>query len=282
MIETFAFHATEPGPQVLVFGAVHGHEICGTMAIRQVMEDLWDGKVVLQKGSVTFVPVANPLAHAKGVRYVKENLNRIFRPTRAPKSDEARFANILCRLVDQCDVFLDVHSITAQGEPFIYLDYPTARNRALARVLGPDLAIVGWPELYKKFGAAHQSFDTPRYAASKGKDCLLIECGQHEDKDAPRVAHAAILNMLRHYGVIKGSVKKNRLAEVRMKDGFFREHAKDRLARDWKHLDPVKKGEVLIVKHDGAVIKAPYDALVVMPKASAPVGDDWVYLGKAS
>lgn len=279
-IETCRFEATQPGPALLFFGAIHGNEICGPQAIRCIIKEIQSGKVILQKGSATFVPVANPLAYVRRVRYVKENLNRRFRITKNPRSTEARFANILCRLVERCDVLLDLHSITANGKPFIYLDFPTANNRAFARALGPELAVLGWPELYKKLGSKHRSYETTTYAAGQGKDCLLIECGQHDDPASVTVATNAILNALRHYEIIKGKPERRRFCRMKMTAGFFRHHKKDRFARNWKHLDHVKKGESLILNANGTTIKAPYDACIVMPKHNARTGEDWLYLGR--
>jgi predicted deacylase len=279
MIEAVTLQATQPGPALLVFGAIHGNEICGPKAIAEIIDQFRSGKLTLEKGSVTFVPVANTAAYNKNLRFKEENLNRIFRPTKHPASIEARLANQLCRMVDRCDILLDLHSTTAEGKPFIYLDFPTPKNRAFAKVLGPKFAITGWPELYKKWGKKHLSFDTPTYAASKGKDVLLIECGQHLAPAAVPVAYNAILQALRHYGLVKGAVKRQKLIEIKIDAGYFRDHAKDRLVKKWRHLDTVKAGEALIHKADGTLIKAPGSAYVIMPKPTAPVDDDWLYLG---
>ncbi|MFO0387775.1 MAG: succinylglutamate desuccinylase/aspartoacylase family protein, partial [bacterium] len=53
-----------PGPRVLILGAVHGNEICGTRAIERVLREIDDGSLKIERGSVTFVPVTNPLAYA--------------------------------------------------------------------------------------------------------------------------------------------------------------------------------------------------------------------------
>jgi predicted deacylase len=279
-LTVYEFRAGKAGPVLLFLGAIHGNEKCGTRAIMRVIADMHSGKIKLQKGRVIFVPIANPLAYEENVRFVDENLNRIFKPTRKPRSNEARLANALCRIIDRCDVMLDLHSTTAQGQPFIYLDFPTPKNRALAKILGPKKAISGWPELYKKLGKVSLAYDTTSYAAKQGKDCLLIECGQHQAPSAEAVAYKAVLNSLRHYGMMKGTPKRRALQDIKMSDGYFRESARDRLAADWKHLDKVRKGEVIIYAADGSEITAPYNAYVIMPKATARVGEDWLYLGK--
>jgi predicted deacylase len=265
---------------LLVFGAIHGNETCGTKAIDKVIAEIKSGKLTLQKGSVTFVPIANPVAYVKNVRYVEENLNRIFKVTKKPRSIEAKLANDLCQLIKRCDVFLDIHSTTAKGKPFIYLDFPIKANRRFAKVLGPAIAVTGWPELYQKSDKAHLSYDTTTYAAKQGKDCLLIECGQHEAASAPIIAYKAILNSLCHYGLIKGKAKSGKFTEVKMTAGYFRQSAQDHLAKKWQHLDRVRKGDPLILKTGGGIVRAPYDAFIIMPKATAGVGDDWLYLGK--
>jgi len=280
LIQVFEFESPKPGPTLLFMGAIHGNEKCGTRAIRRVIREMKSGKIKLQKGSITFVPIANPAAYTKDVRFVEKNLNRIFKPTKKPRSYEARLANELCRIVDRCDVILDIHSTTAKGQPFIYLDFPTARNRALAKSLGPPVAVTGWPQLYKKLGRSNEALDTPTYAAHQKKDGVLIECGQHKDPASPKVAYGAILNTMRHYGIIKGAAKTKRLIEIKISAGFFRKHTGDQLAGNWRHLDTVRKGDPIIRHVDKSVTKAPYNAYIIMPKSTARVGDDWLYLGR--
>ncbi len=279
-ISSREFISVHKGPKLLFLGAIHGNEICGPKAIHLVIAEIESGKIELEKGSVAFVPVANPQAHKLGKRFVDENLNRVFAPTKNPKTYEAKLANILCTLVDQSDVVLDLHSITAKGEPFIYLDFPTKNNRALAQALGPKIALVGWPELYKRIGQGSYSSDTTMYSAKMKKDTLLIECGQHSTPKSTEVAYLAIIATLQYYGVIKGKPKKQKLTEVIMDNVYFRQNQRERFAKDWKHLDPVKKGAVLYIDKEGIAIMTPYDGFVVMPNAKALNGEDWLYLGR--
>lgn len=279
MIQTYTFTSLQKGPHILIFGSIHGNEVCGPRAIARVMKELESSTLQLKKGSVQFVPICNPLAYKKGVRLMEENLNRIFKPTKHPTSYEATLANTLCSMVDSTDVLLDIHSTTAQGIPFMYLDFPTSRNKAWAKVLGPKAAVVGWPELYKKLGKAHTSFDTTTYAHSQGKDTLLIECGQHKAATAAKVAYEAIVHTLAHYGLIEGAAKKQPLRMAKIEHAFFRNHDEELANKNWKHLDIVHKGAPLI-KTKKSPILAPYTGYVVMPKHNAPVGHDWLYFGR--
>jgi predicted deacylase len=46
------------GPRLIITGAVHGNETCGTKAIGRVMAEIDSGKLLVRAGSVTFVPIA--------------------------------------------------------------------------------------------------------------------------------------------------------------------------------------------------------------------------------
>ena len=57
-LTSHTFHGLEPGPRLIVLGAVHGNEIGGTRGIERVLDELARGDLVIVRGSVTFVPIA--------------------------------------------------------------------------------------------------------------------------------------------------------------------------------------------------------------------------------
>ena len=87
----------QPGPRLIVTGAVHGNETAGTRGIRRVLAEIDAGTLDIVRGSVTFVPVCNPLAYAHGRRMGERNLNRRLQPTATPQDYEDRVAGVLCR-----------------------------------------------------------------------------------------------------------------------------------------------------------------------------------------
>ena len=107
-----------PGTRLIVLGAVHGNETCGTHAIERVLAELDRGELALAAGSVTFVPVSNPLAYAHGRRTGDRNLNRALQPTETPREFEDHVANWLCPLLAAHEVLLDLHSFHGSGQPF--------------------------------------------------------------------------------------------------------------------------------------------------------------------
>jgi predicted deacylase len=116
-----SFTGLAPGARLIVLGAVHGNETCGTQAIRRVIAEIESGQLGIVAGSVTFVPVTNPLAYARQQRMGDRNLNRNLVPTDTPAEFEDRIANWLCPLLAQHDALLDLHSFHTAGEPFVML-----------------------------------------------------------------------------------------------------------------------------------------------------------------
>ncbi len=62
-LQAHQYRGFMPGPRLIVTGAVHGNETCGTRAIERVIDELARGELRIVRGQVTFVPVCNPLAY---------------------------------------------------------------------------------------------------------------------------------------------------------------------------------------------------------------------------
>src|SRR5882672_10416807 len=110
-----------PGSKLIVLGAVHGNEICGTLAIRRVIDELDRGALALVSGQLTLVPVTNPLAYKNRRRNGERNLNRNLAPSSVPRDYEDHIANWLCPLLARHEVLLDLHSFQAPGAAFVML-----------------------------------------------------------------------------------------------------------------------------------------------------------------
>ena len=88
MLNIHSYASPEPGPRLLVFGAIHGDEVCGPKAIREVIALLESDKIAIERGRVTFVPICNPPAYAANRRFVDENLNRVMEMHDSPVTRE--------------------------------------------------------------------------------------------------------------------------------------------------------------------------------------------------
>ena len=153
------FAGLAPGPRLIVTGAVHGNETAGTRGIERVLGEIEAGAIEIVRGSVTFVPVCNPLAYAHGRRMGDRNLNRRLQPTATPQDNEDRIANVLCRWLAAHDVLLDLHSFRSPGQPFVMRGpadnrgelEPFAHAEAEARLAahaGPNRVVDGWMDAY--------------------------------------------------------------------------------------------------------------------------------------
>ncbi len=297
------------GPRLIVLGAVHGNETCGTRAIERLMGELDSGALCIANGSLTLVPVANPLAYAKGERAGERNLNRNLFPNTAPQDFEDRVANWLCPLLASHDVLLDLHSFNADSQPFAMVgprdnDGPlepfhhAQQERALARRLGVRRFVDGWLRTYGQGVQRRLRGDsrletvlrygvgTTEYMRSTGGYALTLECGQHDDPQAPQVAYRAIRNALAFLGLSDGPapapVADGQLEALSMVEVHDKLHGDDRFSRDWASFDPVRQGEEIGRRADGTPVLAGFDGVMLFPDSAAAAHSEWYYLAKAT
>lgn len=293
------------GPKLIVLGAVHGNETCGTEAVRRLRHELEQGKVRIQRGTLTMVPIANPLAYELRRRHGDRNLNRNMRLTDVPQDFEDQIANVLCPLLQAHDVLLDLHSFHTPGIPFALIGPRNNRGdlqpfskadaeEALALRLGVKRFVEGWLETYAKGvkdrqarGAAASvdyGVGTTETMRARGGIAITLECGEHEDEQAPQVAYDAIRLTLAHLGMVAEAAPSptNEPEVIRLCQVIDRLHPDDRFSRDWRSFERVKRGEVLAYRHDCAELAADKDGWIVFPNPTAQVDQEWFYLAETS
>ena len=306
--QSVSFTGLAPGTRLVVLGAVHGNETCGTQAIRRVIAEIEAGNLNIVAGSVTFVPVTNPLAYARHQRMGDRNLNRNLVPTETPVEFEDRIANWLCPLLAQHDALLDLHSFHTAGEPFAMLGpedndgtlEPFARSAeetALALRLGVHRFVDGWLDTYaagvaRRLAAGasareadvHYGVGTTEYMRAQGGIALTLECGQHDDPAAPGVAWRAIRNTLSHLGLTAAPAPDavTDTEALHLYQVVDRDAAGDQFVRNWASFDRVRAGECIGMRHDGAPVAAERDGYIVFPNPNALPGQEWFYLAQPS
>ena len=306
--QSIAFTGLASGARVIVLGAVHGNETCGTQAIRRVMGEIESGQLGIVAGRVTFVPVTNPLAYARHQRMGDRNLNRNLVPTDTPAEFEDRIANWLCPLLAQHDALLDLHSFHTAGQPFAMPGpedntgslEPFARSTeetALALSLGVHRFVDGWLDTYaagvaRRLAAGassreadvHYGIGTTEYMRSVGGIALTLECGQHDDPDAPEVAYRAIHHALAHLKLTAAPVPPpvQQREALRLYRVIDRTHADDVFSRHWSSFDRVHAGDLIGTRHDGTPVLADSEGYIVFPNPAALSGQEWFYLARPS
>ena len=311
-LRSHTYHGLAPGPRLLVTGAVHGNETCGTRAITQLLEEFDIGRLSIERGTVTFVPITNPLAFQLKQRVGDRNLNRNMAPSAIPQDFEDRIANVLCPLLDAHDVLLDLHSFHTGGVPFVMIG-PQNNTGALepfryaeqelqlALHTGPHRIVEGWLDTYARGvtrRAAAQGapgnrtqtlvtnpnygVGTTEYMRSRGGYGVTLECGQHDDPQAEGVARHAIVQTLGLLDMIElePAQPAGEREILRLKDVTDRENAGDCFSREWRSFDAVKSGDVIGVRQTGVKVTAPADGFVVFPNPRAEPGQEWFYFAQ--
>ena len=295
------------GPKLIVLGAVHGNETCGTRAIERVLAEIDSGTLRIERGLLTLVPVANPLAYAKGDRRGDRNLNRQLHPSAAPRDFEGRVANVLCPWLAAHDVLLDLHSFNGPGRPFVMCGpddntdvlEPFAQAAAEGRFaahLGPTRVVEGWMSAYAQ-GAARRrerglaedadpsyGIGTTEFMRSQGGYGVTLECGQHLDPAAPEVGYRAIRQAIALLGLAYTELvpPATEFECLRLTEVVDRQHEADRFVRPWRSFDAVHAGEQVGERHDGTSVIARADGHIVFPDERALAGHEWFYFAQAS
>lgn len=316
-MEICGFSGSEPGPHLLVLGAVHGNETCGPIAIRQILDALSREEIRISSGRVTFIPVANPEAFALRQRAAGRDMNRNFGPIAQPGPGADFFVNTLSETMRDCDVLLDIHSFKAQGDPFLFVgpEKPSAlepfdlstEELNFARALGVQRMVYGWLAAYDRFVTEQEALiqklgpgkvepadvarnnygigTTEYFRSLGGRYGVTAECGNHLDETAIATARQAIRNAMAFLGLTKntGQNAPCGFAEsYRFERIFVREDMEDRLARPFSSFDPVKAGETIGLRKNGTPVVAPSDGAVIFSYGDTPVGTEWIYFASES
>ncbi|MDR7294863.1 putative deacylase [Pelomonas aquatica] len=310
------FAGLQPGPRVLVTGAVHGNEIHGTKAMAEIIRQLDAGELALRRGTLTLVPIVNPLAHQLNRREGDRNLNRNLRPPVIAHDFEDRIARVLCPLIAQHDGILDLHSFQGQGPAFAMIGprdnsgelepfSQEATESALAARLGVGRIVEGWLSTYALglqrrqqrvhdgsrraalISDPHYGVGTTEYMRSTGGWAITLECGQHLDPDGPEVARLAILRALVFLGMLDEiAVEPHRPAQppelLQLYDVIDREDMGDSFEREWASFDAIEKGQHIGTRASGEPVLAPSEGRIVFPNVKSLPGTEWFYLARPS
>jgi len=305
--KSVGYDSLAPGTRLIVTGAVHGNETCGTRAIERVLREIDAGAIAITAGSVTFVPIVNPLAYAKRDRAGDRNLNRNLFPKEKAVDFEDRVANALCPLLARHEALLDLHSTRGRTEPFALVGprdnagpvepfRHSAKERALARRLGVKRFVEGWMSTYARgverrvregrAGSANADarygVGTTEYMRSVGGYAITLECGQHDDPDAVEVAYRAIRNTLSFLGHVRDPAPApvEQYEALRIQEVVDRAHEGDRFAREWASFDALAAGDVIGHRHDGTPLKASARGRILFPDVGSKPGNEWYYLAE--
>jgi predicted deacylase len=253
--------AEEEGPVVFVTAALHGDEINGTGAIRQLIRD---PDLRLLRGSLILVPVLNLLAFDRHSRYLpdRRDLNRSF-PGSATGSLASRMADrIFQEIVWRCDYGIDLHTAAVRRT-----NYPSVRGdltdpgvRRLAESFGSEIIING--------RGPKGSFR--RAACRAGCPTIVMEGGEVW-KVEPGIVESAsrgVKNVLCELGMLDEEPEKPRYQLVVEKSKWIRAEKGGFLQFHVAPGDLVDREQPLatnttLLGHERSTLHAPFDAVVI-------------------
>ena len=271
-VHTFA--AGKPGPHVMVNALTHGNEICGAIVLDRLLRR--EIRPVRGKLTLAFANVEaflrfdprNPYA----TRFIDEDFNRLWTPEvlggkRA--TIELRRARELRPFVESADFLLDIHSMLEPSPP-VMICGPLEKGIRMAFDVGVPEHVVS--DTGHANGTRMRDFGGFGDAASP-KNALLVECGQHWERNAERVAWQTTWRFLRHLEVVDAGKAEGEIETgippqklIRVTDAVIANTPAFRFAKTFTGLEIVpREGDVIAWDGDQAV-RAPYDnCVLVMP-----------------
>jgi len=274
-----ACSAARPRPHVVVLGAVHGNEPAGLAALARLQKEARDGSLPLLDGTLVLVH-GNPRASELGTRGTLPDLdlNRLFDfrfEDELPPvlhAYEHHRALSLRGILQGADFVLDLHSTTAPTPPFAIATTDPG-SLAVAERLGLGFVTVGWegPGLL----ADRVVLAVP---TRHQRPAVAVECGGHEDPDAPEVA----CRVARRFLVVTGLLAPegpdpSRPSRLRILGALKRPSARFRFDRPIAGMELLTGGRVLGAD-EHVEIRVLRDCRAVMPNDRVPVGEDMLYL----
>ena len=141
-IPMHVWRAPNPGPTLLVSAAVHGDEINGTGAIRELIRN---PGFELKTGTLVLAPVINVPGFERHSRYLpdRRDLNRSFPGSRGGSMASRLAKAVFEKIIKKCDYCLDLHtaSVRRTNFPNVRGDLSEPGVRRLARAFGCEVVI---------------------------------------------------------------------------------------------------------------------------------------------
>lgn len=274
------FDSGRPGRHLLISALIHGNELCGAWAVKELLElgvRPKRGRLTLMFANLAAFDRFDAARHDAS-RFVDEDMNRQWTAERLAQasSQERRRAAELLPWVEQADWLLDLHSMHEPGPPLL-LTGVHRRNRELARQLGQPAHIV--VDAGHKDGVRMRDFGRWGLPDAQAGDArsLLIECGFHGDPNSVRVARDLCARFLHLGDVLSASDTDAGLAPWRQTDApqqwalevteaVVARSQGFRFAGPWQALQCIPRAGTLIADNDGQAVVTPYDdCVLVMP-----------------
>jgi len=279
-----------PGPEVLVAAVVHGNELCGAIAL----DDLLRRGVRPLKGALTLA-FCNVEAYLSfdpkrpGLsRFIDEDFNRTWdRETLdGPRqSVEVRRARELRPIVEAADYLLDIHSMQHRTPPLMICG-PLEKGLRFARDVGvPDLLVCDEGHAAGRRMRDAFAFGDP----ARPNAALLVECGQHWERASAAIALETLYAFLAHLGLIGPELAETHRVHpvpaaqrvIAVGEAITIRTDRFRFAENFRGLEVIPHAGTVIGFDGDAPVRTPHDdCVLIMPSRRLHRGQTAVRLGR--
>lgn len=295
----------EKGPLLICFGGMHGNELAGIKALEVIFQLLdreplanpdfrFKGRMIGLRGNLKAI--------AAGTRYLKQDLNRMWRKEMVEKvkitsaeelnPEEQEIKELITAIELEIGMYqpekvvvLDLHTTTAHGGIFVIAADDPESVRIGVAMHAP--VIKGMLQGIQ--GTTLHYFNTKNF--DREVVPVSFESGQHDDPLSVNRAIAAIINCMRTIGCVSARDVENRHDELLIKysknlpkvaELITCHHITDDdefvMKPGYNNFQEIKAGEVLAHDKNGA-ITAPVSGHILMPLYQKQ-GEDGFFLIK--
>lgn len=256
------------GPTVAVFAGVHGNELAGVYALRE-LED----KLKITRGTVYLV-YANPPAIEKKVRMITKNLNRCFDSKNSGDTYEDLRAKELMKLLDKCDALLDLHMFyDDDGKPFAICEDDALD---VAKIFDVDIISTNWTKT--------EPGGTDGYMHKKGKIGICLECGPlSKSEEYAEFAKNAVYQFLKYFEMTDKKVTYSKKPKriIKSTETIYKTSKDFVLKSGLRDFDALTEGQVIAEDKDKQFV-AGANQCIIFPHYNARVGEEAFILGVES
>ena len=270
----YNFNSGLKGPNMLIFGGIHGNEPSGVYAIEKLVSDLISNQIQLIRGSLTLA-IGNLQALKINKRYVDRDMNRMFLDQNFDQfSDSVEFERVkfLKSLFEGKDVFLDLHSASSKSYDFL-ISEPECLD--LASKLNASYVLTGWSDFGDDIAG-----DTENYGNSLGIQSLTYEAGQHVDPKCIENSYDMILKLMSVYNMIDFDFKPNQSNILKLSELHLKKDESQRFEVPIENFLHVSKGQ-MIVNGENPII-AKNDSYLIFPvdPSNIKIGEELCFLAE--
>ncbi len=264
-----------PGPLVIGIGGMHGNEPAGVFALQQVLHSLHTRRLPFRGKLIALT--GNRAALARDCRYIDEDFNRLWADERlqgvgkrrAELTSEEQEQRELLTAIEVAlvqrqgpAVFLDLHTTSAEGQPFVVIGDSLPNRRFAFDLQAP--VILGLEEQLEG--------TLLNYLSEQGHVVIGFEGGQHASPSAVENHIAAIWSVLTTAGCLRSQDAPERtlpeppvypVLEIRYHHLI---QAGDDFAMEpgFTNFQPVRRGQLLARDRHGQ-IRAQASGQILMP-----------------